>query len=256
MKAIYKISSIAKPTRIYVGSAINFENRKSVHLCELKNKKHGNVKLQRHFNKYGKEDLVFSIIEPVENREELIQREQFYIDTFLPYFNICPTAGSNLGRKFGPQSLERRQATSKRHRGVKKTGTSEKLSIPIYKYDLSGNLVMTYKSLIDARKKEGMVIKISNNTNKTIGDFVWVSSKGVVPDFKKLSESLSNWRKERCLPVLQIDKQGNIVKEFSGVRVASRETGIDHRSIQSVAAGSNPKRHTAGGFKWVYKNVA
>lgn len=57
-----------------------------------------------------------------------------------------------------------------------------------------------------------------------------------------------------CRPVVQINTTGKVISEFIGVREASRKTGIDHRSIQSVAAKSNPKRHTAGGYKWEYKN--
>lgn len=253
MTGIYKISSICKPHRIYVGSAINVSKRKMEHLYSLRSGKHFSKKLQRHYNKYGECDLLFSIIEEVGNKEMIIEREQFYIDNFLPYFNSRPTAHNNLGMKFGQQTEGHRKKISIGNKGVKKPGTSDRLSIPVHKYDLSGNLIMTYKGLAEAIRKEGIRIKISNNVNKTIGGFVWVSSKGKAPDFKKISESLLNCKKAKCLRVAQIDKSGNVINEFDGVRIASRETGIDHRSIQSVASGSNPKRHTAGGFKWIYK---
>jgi predicted GIY-YIG superfamily endonuclease len=51
--------------------------------------------------------------------------------------------------------------------------------------------------------------------------------------------------------VQQIDKDGNVVNEFYGVREACRKTKIDHRSIAQVAAGSNIRK-TAGGYKWKY----
>ena len=53
--------------------------------------------------------------------------------------------------------------------------------------------------------------------------------------------------------VIQKTKSGEFVNEFLGVREACRITGIDHRSIASVAGNKNPKRHNAGGFKWEYK---
>jgi hypothetical protein len=53
--------------------------------------------------------------------------------------------------------------------------------------------------------------------------------------------------------VLQIDKNGNIVNQFNGVREACRITGIDHRSISQVASGSLVRK-SAGGYKWSYKN--
>jgi hypothetical protein len=53
--------------------------------------------------------------------------------------------------------------------------------------------------------------------------------------------------------VYQLDKQGNKIAEFNGVREACRLTGIDHRSISQVASGSKIRK-SAGGFKWVYKS--
>jgi len=92
---IYKIQSIVNG-KIYVGSAVDFKKRKNLHWCSLKNKKHGNSYLQHHVNKYSIDDLFFHIIEVCE-KENLIVREQYYIDTLKPEFNLSPTAGNNLG---------------------------------------------------------------------------------------------------------------------------------------------------------------
>jgi len=99
---IYKISSKIKPIRVYVGSAINIPGRWATHLSRLKNNKHHSKKLQRHFNKYGIDDLVFSIMENCE-KENLLPIEQRYIDFIKPYFNICPTAGSSFGIKLSEE---------------------------------------------------------------------------------------------------------------------------------------------------------
>jgi len=52
--------------------------------------------------------------------------------------------------------------------------------------------------------------------------------------------------------VIQLTKKGEFVNEFLGVREACRITGIDHRSIAQVAAGSKIRK-SAGGYKWEYK---
>ena len=54
--------------------------------------------LQRHYNKYGISDLLFSIIEecPIDI---LIQREQYHLDNLKPLLNVCRIAGSCLGVK-------------------------------------------------------------------------------------------------------------------------------------------------------------
>lgn len=93
---IYLITSKIKPYRCYIGSASNFTKRWRCHLSSLKRNKHHSRKLQNHFNKYKIEDLSFSIIEEC-SVNNLIIREQFYIDSYNPYFNICPLAGRTSG---------------------------------------------------------------------------------------------------------------------------------------------------------------
>jgi group I intron endonuclease len=92
--------------RFYIGSAINLYNRMHTHLTHLKQNKHCNLKLQRFVNKYGIENLFFECVE-LCNKENLIIREQFYIDTLKPFYNIAKIAGSNLGLKITKEQSEK-----------------------------------------------------------------------------------------------------------------------------------------------------
>ena len=83
----------------------------------LKEGKHKNIKLQRHFNKYGQDDLIFSIIAYCNNNE-LLLFEQFYIDVYNPYFNICLNAGNTLGVK---KSDECKRKISEANKGKKRS---------------------------------------------------------------------------------------------------------------------------------------
>jgi len=96
---IYEIQSRIKPQRFYIGSAINIDRRWYEHLHDLKLNKHDNPKLQNHYNKYSKNDLMFIIVEECSS-EMLIQREQHYINELKPYFNICKIAGNTLGIRY------------------------------------------------------------------------------------------------------------------------------------------------------------
>jgi group I intron endonuclease len=71
MSGIYKIESLSIPERCYIGSAVNVAGRWCRHVFDLKNDNHCNKKLQNHYNKYGKNDLIFSVIINC-NREDLI----------------------------------------------------------------------------------------------------------------------------------------------------------------------------------------
>lgn len=90
---IYKIQSRAKPERTYIGSSGNIQKRWREHKNLLLNNKHENKRLQNHYNKYGKEDLRFSVlVECSPEKEILIAREQAFIDSCRPFFNICKRA--------------------------------------------------------------------------------------------------------------------------------------------------------------------
>lgn len=121
---IYKISSILT-SRLYVGSCANPIKRKSLHFRHLIRGIHCNQKLQRHFNKYGVEDLVFEIIESGIPLKYLIQVEQLYINELKPYFNLCQIAGSAIGRKHSQKtknkissSLKGKEYTEERRKNM------------------------------------------------------------------------------------------------------------------------------------------
>ncbi len=95
---IYKIESSIKPERVYIGSALDIQERWRLHLSSLKNDKHINSKFQNHYNKYGGNDLTFVTLLGCD-LTELIQAEQVFLNVFKPWFNICTIAGSNLGLK-------------------------------------------------------------------------------------------------------------------------------------------------------------
>jgi hypothetical protein len=90
----------------YIGSAVNYDKRKRHHLDRLHNKKHHNIHLQRAWDKYGEQSFYFEIMEEVEDTTIILEREQCYIDNIgmKNLYNINPTAGSNLGRKFSEKT--------------------------------------------------------------------------------------------------------------------------------------------------------
>jgi group I intron endonuclease len=113
---IYKIQSKLFPERFYIGSTNHFRKRKNNHFILLSKNKHHSIKLQNHYNKYGKDDLVFSIIE-LCLPDYLVVTEDKYL-TPLPYFNINPKADSCRGVK---RSKEANQKNREWHLGRKMT---------------------------------------------------------------------------------------------------------------------------------------
>lgn len=115
ISGIYQIQSKCKPERIYIGSAVNITKRWHEHLLELNKNKHHSQKLQRHFSKYRESDLIFTVLLSCP-QEDLIKTEQFFLDSYKPYFNGCLVAGSVLGYK---HSEESKRKMSLSHKGRK-----------------------------------------------------------------------------------------------------------------------------------------
>src|SRR2546429_9061448 len=95
---IYAIVNLVNQ-HFYVGSAKNLSDRRRQHLRMLEAGKHGNPHLQYAYNMYGPDAFRFDILEHVEHVENLLAREQHYIDSLDPQYNIARIAGSTLGRK-------------------------------------------------------------------------------------------------------------------------------------------------------------
>lgn len=103
---IYSIT--CQPTgKVYVGSAVNVSLRWRGHFRHLETGSHHCTYLQRAWNKYGASVFAFALIEACQS-ESLRVREQFHIDAVSidRRFNSSPTAGSLLGFKMRPESLE------------------------------------------------------------------------------------------------------------------------------------------------------
>lgn len=109
---IYKISSIKFTDRIYIGSSTDFKRRKNEHFARLERNKHHSIILQNHYNKYGKKDLKFSIIEYC-NENDLLTTEQSYLDSNKTYFNVCKTAGNSRGVKQSDKTKRKRSRALK-----------------------------------------------------------------------------------------------------------------------------------------------
>lgn len=104
---IYSITSKVNGKR-YIGSSATINTRWKNHKQDLKDNRHHSDHLQKHYNKYGEDDLLFTVVEIIERGELplqdfknlLLQREQTYLDNWKEcHFNCTPTAGSTLGCK-------------------------------------------------------------------------------------------------------------------------------------------------------------
>jgi len=84
--------------RLYIGQSNNILKRFREHKNALNGNYHFNRYLQRVWNKYGSYSFEFYTLETC-NLDDLTDREQFWIDTLKPEFNLAPAANSMKGYK-------------------------------------------------------------------------------------------------------------------------------------------------------------
>lgn len=112
--AVYAIVHL-RSGALYVGSSVNVKQRWENHRTRLKCGTHTNKKLQAAWAKYGHQEFEFSILEDRIALAMLRAREQAWIDGTLAAtreggFNLCPIAGSFLGRKHSEATKEKCRA--------------------------------------------------------------------------------------------------------------------------------------------------
>ena len=139
----------------YIGSTKNFRNRWKQHLARLNQNNHVNSNLQNAYNKFGRENMFFCILEKCN--ENLLQREKHWIDILEPDLNINrdPTLIDNSWQY----------------------NTNGKT---VYQYDFNGNFIKEYKSTKDAGRILNInpsKISASANSNikqnKSAGGYIW-----------------------------------------------------------------------------------
>ena len=184
----------------YIGSSTNYYRRKKRHFTDLGLNKHHSPKLQRAYNKYGKDCFNIYILESFlfVSKSDILAREQFYIDTMKPKYNICNTAGSQLG---SIRSDEFKANCSKRMKG--KTPWNKGLKLP--------------KHSIELTKKRSE------------------SLKG-----RRLSEATKNKIKDKVSkPVLQYDSNGVFIKEWQSLKEVSLFLPCSYSKLSNYINGKN-----------------
>lgn len=117
ISGIYKIHNIVN-NKMYIGSSIEIYGRWQDHKKELRHNYHTNKRLQHSWNKYGEDKFVFEILENVGNKENLLDREQYWMNYYDSYnrdigFNINPIASSQLGFKHSDESKRKMSESRK-----------------------------------------------------------------------------------------------------------------------------------------------
>ena len=115
---IYKIINLSN-LKFYIGSSKNIQQRWLRHLKDLKNNCHHNIHLQRSFNKYGIDNFHLEIIEATS---DLLNREQYYLDLWKPYYptgyniGVRSSGGDNISNHPNKEDIKQKISTTMKKR--------------------------------------------------------------------------------------------------------------------------------------------
>lgn len=96
----------------YVGSSVDIYNRIHEHYHNLKNNKSHNAHFQSSWNKYGEDAFIYSVLEYC-NPEIRFSREQYYIDSLKPEYNLTLNVVANFGHKVSNETKNKISNTLK-----------------------------------------------------------------------------------------------------------------------------------------------
>lgn len=146
----------------YIGSSVNLRRRIVWEYYANKNSGSSMV-IVKAIEKYGLENFELLILEFCE-KNELISREDYFIQLYNPTYNILKKAGSLLGYKHNPESLNKMSESQKgvNHYFYGKTHTEEtrarmieanKDSIAVEVLDLDTKITTVEPSIKEAARK-------------------------------------------------------------------------------------------------------
>lgn len=195
--------------RLYIGSSKTLTTRFNVHIKGLRS----NILLQNAINKYNLQDFVFVVFEFCEP-EKLLSREQFYIDSLKPEFNILQIAGSALGFK---HSAETKALLSEANRGKNHpmygvTGENH----PRFGISLSEEVIANMREAQSKIDRTGL-----KNSRGMLGR-------------KHSSETVSKQSIAKGGGTIYVyDSQGLLVNTFSSARKAAVFFSTNHQAIMA-----------------------
>lgn len=217
----------------YVGSSVNFNKRKKLHLERLTNKNHHSYLLQKEWSKHP-EYFEFIILEKVSDKKDLLQREQWWIDNTDSYYNICKIANSSSGVKRTEETKEKIRSANL---GLKHPEWRNEIKSQAQ----GGDNHWTKKKNFSEESK----LKMSESQKELYKKGYINPRKGK----KETKEQIKLKTAQSSKPILQYDMETNLIKEWNSIKEATKFGFLSKYIIECC----KNKRNKYKNFIWKYK---
>lgn len=226
--SIYSLSCPKSGEVKYIGkTGKGIEKRLKAHLCTNNNTK--NSEWIKELKKEGLKPIIEEI-DSVEKGNE-VSEEKFYIS----YFRFLGFTLLNMNG--GGQGSDHSEATRKKISialtGIKRSDEQKSL--------------LAYYNQIGVIGRKGHLHKESSK--KKISEKLMGHSLS-----EKTKKTLVKVAISKRLPILQLSKEGDLIKEWESISKAAKELGLCKGHLIKCCK-CRPHYKTIGGFKWKYKNT-
>lgn len=268
---IYTITNLVN-SKMYVGLATNFTDRRCSHWEELRKGKHGNDHLQNAFNSYGENNFKFEIL--VECEEQFLYSEENYWCNMLDTHNRDKGYNIQSTNPYGKtrNSKETRNKISKALKGRK---MSEEQKAHLSKINKGKPITEEHRQKLiqSAKRKRSPLsqehkekLRIVKVGKKHSPEFIEkrISKIRGIPRTNEWKSLMSNKMQgnQNSLNtgkiVVQSSLSGEFIKQWINLRTCSKEVSICESVLSIVCRGKRKhkieKPNQYRGFLWEFKN--
>lgn len=265
----------------YIGQSIDVERRWKQHIKDSKNKKLKSRYFYAAINKYGLENFSLEIIDENIPIDKINEREIFWINYYNCYapngYNLTKGGEGSLGRKQTDHAKEIiSQKSTQWHENNKETflniisnrdntnifsqetidkRVSTWKSNPENKYKVTQNLKNYIEDMSEEQKIENNKKAIQTKRDKGYDFYNFCFGKMDQVDKDRMYETISKNNK-RSQPILMIDQNNEIVKEFHSIGEAGRYLYEQYNFSKNAKQNIRQVLDTdkiAYGYKWKRK---
>ncbi len=233
---IYKITNKADG-KVYVGGTSNLRKRKNTHFSDLKRGKHKNLEFQREYNLFKREDFEFEVLEFVNDKGKLDEREDYWTNEFKSnvegygYNKRTVYVDTNLGIR--PNDYEKMKISENRKgKGTGKRNHSPETVKLKSKLCKAQNLSQYHTEESETRRLESVRLQhcdipILEKQKQSISEH----NKGEFNGEAKLTE-------EKVLEIL------NMLKDKIPIKIIIEIFNVSRKTIYKISTGTSWKHIT------------
>lgn len=256
MVGIYSITNKING-KVYIGQSSDIEGRWKRHISFLNENSHHNKHIQAAWNKFGKDNFEFNVVEEC-TEDELNEREIYYIQKYDSYnsgYNLDLGGEGIRGYKHTPeQILKMRKAHN---------------ALVVLQFDLSRNLIKRWDGGAGQITKElgytaECVNRICRHTCKEMHAYkasYWMYEQEYQREDFSWDAYFSNRKieidKSKCQvytskKIVQYDKDKNVIAVWNSLSEI-RKADFNSHQISSICHEARGKK-THAGFIWAYED--